>query len=48
MNCFDQVIGLPDQRLGEEVGAWIRLKEGETATADEIKQFCKGEVVLVF
>ncbi|CAB3989761.1 AMP-binding [Paramuricea clavata] len=39
-----EVIGVPDKRLGEEVCAWIRLKKGETATADEIKEFCKGKI----
>ncbi|XP_071787632.1 medium-chain acyl-CoA ligase ACSF2, mitochondrial-like [Asterias amurensis] len=39
-----QVIGLPDERLGEIVCAWIKLKEGQTATEEEIKEFCKGEM----
>lgn len=38
------VTGLPDERLGEAVLAWIRLKAGEQATADEIQQFCKGKI----
>jgi fatty-acyl-CoA synthase len=38
------VIGVPDIRFGEEVCAWIRLKEGETATAEEIKEFCKDKI----
>lgn len=39
-----QVIGVPDERLVEQVAAWIRLKEKETATAQEIKDFCKGQI----
>ena len=39
-----QVVGLPDQRLGEIVLAWIRLKPGETSTAEEIRQFCDGRI----
>ncbi|XP_071949631.1 medium-chain acyl-CoA ligase ACSF2, mitochondrial-like isoform X2 [Antedon mediterranea] len=39
-----QVIGIPDKRLGEEVCAWVKLKAGETATEDDIKQFCKGNI----
>lgn len=39
-----EVIGLPDKRLGEEVCAWIRLASGETATVDEIKEFCNGKI----
>lgn len=36
-----QVIGVPDQRLGEEVCAWIKLKEKEEMTEDEVKNACK-------
>jgi len=34
-----QVIGVPSQAYGEEIMAWIILKEGETSTEDEIKAF---------
>jgi fatty-acyl-CoA synthase len=37
-----QVVGLPDERRGEEVCAWIRLREGQTATAEEIQGFCRS------
>ena len=36
------VIGLPDERLGEIAGAIIQLKEGMSATEDEINEFCKA------
>jgi fatty-acyl-CoA synthase len=39
-----QVAGIPDQRLGEIVLAWIRLKPGESCTAEEIRQFCDGRI----
>ncbi|MBE3569414.1 MAG: AMP-binding protein [Bacillales bacterium] len=39
-----QVVGVPDEKFGEEVGAWIILKEGETADAQEIRSFCKGKI----
>jgi fatty-acyl-CoA synthase len=39
-----QVIGVPDAKLGEAVGAWIKLKAGETATEDEIREFCRGKI----
>jgi fatty-acyl-CoA synthase len=39
-----QVFGVPDPRLGEEVAAWVQLREGETAHEDEIRAFCKGEI----
>jgi long-chain acyl-CoA synthetase len=35
------VAGIPDPYRGETVKAWVVLKPGETATADEIKAFCK-------
>ncbi len=38
------VVGLPDLKLGETVLAWVRLKAGETATEDEIRDFCRGKI----
>jgi fatty-acyl-CoA synthase len=38
------VVGLPDERLGETVAAWIKLKAGETAGDEEIREFCKGKI----
>ncbi len=39
-----QVIGVPDRKYGEEICAWVKLKEGETATEEEIKEFCRGKI----
>lgn len=39
-----QVFGVPDEKYGEEICAWILLSSGETATEDEIKDFCKGQI----
>ena len=39
-----QVIGVPDQKYGEEICAWIKLREGETATVEEIRAFCQGQI----
>lgn len=39
-----QVIGVPDEKYGEEVMAWIILKEGQTATQEELKEFCRGKI----
>lgn len=39
-----QVFGVPDDRMGEEVCAWILLRDGETATEDDIRTFCKGQI----
>lgn len=35
------VVGIPDAKSGETVKAFIKLKQGETATIEEIKAFCK-------
>jgi fatty-acyl-CoA synthase len=39
-----QVIGVPDPRYGEELCAWIRLRDGTSATAEEIRAFCQGQI----
>lgn len=39
-----QVIGVPDIKYGEELMAWIKLKEGQSTNPDEIKAFCKGKI----
>jgi fatty-acyl-CoA synthase len=39
-----QVIGVPDPKYGEEICAWIKLRDGEKATAEEIREFCKGQI----
>ena len=39
-----QVFGVEDLKMGEEVCAWIQLKENETATEEDIRDFCKGQI----
>jgi fatty-acyl-CoA synthase len=39
-----QVIGVPDKKYGEEIMAWIKLKEGESTTDEEIKAYCQGKI----
>ncbi|WP_036257568.1 AMP-binding protein [Mesorhizobium sp. WSM3224] len=39
-----QVFGIPDDKYGEELCAWIVLKPGQIATAEEIKAFCAGQI----
>jgi fatty-acyl-CoA synthase len=39
-----QVIGVPDTKYGEEVMAWVRLRDGEAATEAEIREFCRGRI----
>ena len=43
-----QVTGVPDQRSGEEVCAWIKLKNKQAKITDEnIKEFCKDKVIFI-
>ena len=39
-----QVIGVPDVKYGEQVMAWVKLREGAEATDEEIKEFCRGRI----
>lgn len=39
-----QVVGVPDAVFGEEVVAWIILKEGESVSNEEIRAFCNGKI----
>ncbi len=39
-----EVFGVPDEKYGEAVCAWIKLREGETATEEEIRAFCKDRI----
>ena len=39
-----QVIGVPDEKFGEELCAVIILREGEILTEMEVKDFCKGQI----
>ena len=39
-----QVIGIPDKKYGEEVCAWIRLREGQHANENEIREYCRGKI----
>jgi fatty-acyl-CoA synthase len=39
-----QVIGVPDEKYGEEIVAWVKLREGQAATADEIRDYCRGKI----
>ena len=39
-----EVFGVPDPKYGEEVCAWVKLREGESATPDEIRAFCEGKI----
>lgn len=39
------VIGVPDRYYGEEVMAWVRLKEAQSMSAEELRAFCKGRIM---
>jgi fatty-acyl-CoA synthase len=39
-----QVFGVPDEKYGEEVCAWIVVRPGEQLTEEEIKAFCQGQI----
>jgi fatty-acyl-CoA synthase len=39
-----QVVGLPDLKYGEELCAWVKLKPDVTATAEDIQNFCRGQI----
>jgi fatty-acyl-CoA synthase len=39
-----QVVGVPDQKYGEELCAWVQLKPGASANAEEVQSFCKGQI----
>ncbi len=39
-----QIFGVADDRFGEELCAWVRVRPGETLTADEVRAFCQGQI----
>jgi fatty-acyl-CoA synthase len=39
-----QVIGIPSERYGEEVMAWIRLREGASVTGDDLDAYCRNRI----
>jgi fatty-acyl-CoA synthase len=39
-----QVFGVADERYGEELCAWIRVRPGESLTAEEVRAFCTGQI----
>jgi fatty-acyl-CoA synthase len=42
-----QVIGVPDERYGEELMAWIVPREGLELTEQAIRDFCRGKIAHV-
>jgi len=39
-----QVFGVADTRYGEELCAWVRVRAGETLTAEDVRAFCTGQI----
>ena len=39
-----QVIGVPDDKYGEELVAWVRLRDGASMTRDDLAAFCSGRI----
>jgi fatty-acyl-CoA synthase len=39
-----QVIGIPSERYGEEVMAWVKLREGAVASDEDLVAFCRGKI----
>ena len=39
-----QVIGVPDVRYGEQVMAWVQLRDGADTTGEDVKEFCRGSI----
>jgi fatty-acyl-CoA synthase len=39
-----QVIGVPDSKYGEELCAWVRLREGASLSAEELREWCTGKL----
>ncbi len=38
------VFGVPDQKYGEQIAAWVKLREGESPTEDDIKNYCREQI----
>ncbi len=39
-----QVIGVPDERYGEELMAWVVCRPGASLGEDEVREFCRGQI----
>ncbi|HCN50118.1 MAG TPA: AMP-binding protein [Chryseobacterium sp.] len=44
-NILDvQIIGVPSEKFGEEVMAWVKVRAGFTITEEELVEYCKGRI----
>ncbi len=39
-----QIFGVADDRYGEELCAWIKVRAGESLSGEEIRAFCHGQI----
>jgi fatty-acyl-CoA synthase len=39
-----EIVGVPDERYGEEICAWIKLRAGESCSEEEIRDFCHEQI----
>ena len=39
-----QVVGVPDERYGEEIMAWVITREGAALDEDELREYCRGKI----
>jgi fatty-acyl-CoA synthase len=39
-----QVVGLPDERYGEEIAAFVIVREGAELDTDAVREFCRGRI----
>ena len=39
-----QVIGVPDERYGEELMAWVVTRPGASLTTEDVREFCRGQI----
>jgi fatty-acyl-CoA synthase len=38
------VVGVPDRKYGEELCAWVKVKDSQQLTDQDVKEFCKGKI----
>jgi len=38
------VVGVPDAKMGEELCAWVRVRQGETLDGEAVRDFCRGQI----
>lgn len=38
------IIGVPDEKFGEEIMAWVKIRKGETAISEDLERFCKDKI----